>query len=77
MVHILEKFTQYEFLHGSPLYDYKLFFNHGVRPYTWGLWYITRGFHPSSHTKKIQQTRRTMCFYKVFVYKISQKLEGY
>jgi hypothetical protein len=76
LFHLLEIYFQYKFLHGFPLHAYKFFFNHGICPYTRALCYISRGFHLSSHTEKIQQTSYSEKFYKVFTHKISQRLGG-
>lgn len=61
-----------------PLYMYtqKFIFNYGVCLYTWALQYITQGFHPSSHTKRIRQIHRIKYFYIVFAYKYQKDLEA-
>jgi len=36
-----------------PLYILRNLFKHGAHPYTCALWFITQGFNPSFHMKKI------------------------
>ena len=48
-----EKFSKYGFIYDSSLYR-NSFFNHGACSYTRAFWYITQGFPPSSHMKKIR-----------------------
>lgn len=61
-----------------PLYIIRIVFNHGACPYTWALWYMTRGFNLSFHIKKYDElVMLTKYFYKSLRINTIKTLGGY